>query len=362
MNTKIHHFREACVSLLLLALFSVPASSDTAPETDTLDRQKIEFIVQRVADEYEHQHFDKDVGRKISTELTGALKKGKYRKITSAKALAEQLTADIFTITHDLHAGVRLNSTSEPVLNPIFRKSGADLYRGADFERIDRLKGNIGYVKIQFFTLPEYFNKKSDAVMHILADTDALIIDLRDAYGGDLNSVAYFCSFFINQNKPSHLLTTHYRSRQSTELWTSEVSEHYSSNPIYILTSKSTFSGAEAFVYNLKALGRATIVGEKTAGGANGGFTQPIGNNLGVMIPAAETISTLTNSNWENSGITPHLVVTKEQAMNVAVADYLSKITSNNANVSWDKTLKAVQKDVEINGESALFLRYAEKP
>ncbi len=39
--------------------------------------------------------------------------------------------------------------------------------------------------------------------------------------------------------------------------------------PLYILTSKNTFSAAEAFTYSLKHLDKAVVVGEITKGGAN---------------------------------------------------------------------------------------------
>jgi C-terminal processing protease CtpA/Prc len=127
-----------------------------------------------------------------------------------------------------------------------------------------------------------------------------------------MKSVAYFRIFFYWPGQATSLFTTRYRSLEPTELWTSEAPEHYKNKPVYILTSKSTFSGAEAFAYTLKALKRATIIGEKTAGGANGELIQSIENNLIVMIPAAETISALTNSNWEHSGIAPDIVIAKE--------------------------------------------------
>jgi retinol-binding protein 3 len=41
--------------------------------------------------------------------------------------------------------------------------------------------------------------------------------------------------------------------------------------PLYVLISSGTFSGAEEFAYDLKALKRATIIGETTGGGANPG-------------------------------------------------------------------------------------------
>jgi len=44
---------------------------------------------------------------------------------------------------------------------------------------------------------------------------------------------------------------------------------------VYVLTSAVTFSGGEQLSYDLQQLGRATIVGETTRGGANPreGFT-----------------------------------------------------------------------------------------
>jgi hypothetical protein len=41
--------------------------------------------------------------------------------------------------------------------------------------------------------------------------------------------------------------------------------------PVYVLTSASTWSGAEQFSYDLKMLRRATLVGETTGGGAHAG-------------------------------------------------------------------------------------------
>ena len=55
--------------------------------------------------------------------------------------------------------------------------------------------------------------------------------------------------------------------------------------PVYALTSATTFSGGEQFGYDLQQLGRVTIVGERTRGGAHAreGFSvhpHPGGNHL----------------------------------------------------------------------------------
>src|SRR5262249_56046515 len=45
--------------------------------------------------------------------------------------------------------------------------------------------------------------------------------------------------------------------------------------PVYVLTSAATFSGGEQLGYDLQQLGRATVIGERTRGGAHAreGFT-----------------------------------------------------------------------------------------
>ncbi|WP_407809667.1 S41 family peptidase, partial [Staphylococcus aureus] len=45
--------------------------------------------------------------------------------------------------------------------------------------------------------------------------------------------------------------------------------------PVYILTGSTSCSSAEWFSYTMKKLGRATLIGERTAGGAHPVARQP---------------------------------------------------------------------------------------
>ena len=102
--------------------------------------------------------------------------------------------------------------------------------------------------------------------------------------------------------------------------------KRYLDKPVYVLTSKRTFSGAEEFTYNLKNLKRATIVGETTGGGANPGGTARLDDHFEVFVPSGRAISPITKTNWEGTGVTPDIAVPADQALQTAYLDALKKI------------------------------------
>jgi C-terminal processing protease CtpA/Prc len=167
--------------------------------------------------------------------------------------------------------------------------------------------------------------------MNELNDTDALIFDLRQNMGGDLEMVALMCSYLFGSD-PVHLNDMHWRvgnNFEVEEFWTQpEVDgERYGENkPVYVLTSHDTFSGGEEFAYNLQALGRATIVGETTGGGANPAQPFELAENFMVAIPHGTPVNPATKTNWEGAGVKPDIDVPKEKALETAQDAALEKI------------------------------------
>lgn len=75
------------------------------------------------------------------------------------------------------------------------------------------------------------------------------------------------------------------------------------SKPVYVLTGKQTFSAAEGFVYALKHLERATVVGEATGGGAYPSRALRLTEHFASSLPYASSVSPITGGgNWEGSG------------------------------------------------------------
>jgi C-terminal processing protease CtpA/Prc len=95
----------------------------------------------------------------------------------------------------------------------------------------------------------------------------------------------------------------------------------YPQKPVYVLTSKTTFSAAEEVAYDLKAARRATLVGETTRGGANpANRPVPLSYGLKVFIPNGRVEHPLTGTNWEGVGVAPDVAAPADQALSAAYA------------------------------------------
>ncbi|MBA2552497.1 MAG: hypothetical protein H0V10_02120, partial [Geodermatophilaceae bacterium] len=79
-----------------------------------------------------------------------------------------------------------------------------------------------------------------------------------------------------------------------------------SSRPYASTLDAAVFPGPpEALPYDLQQLGRATVVGERTRGGAHPRRGFRVHAHLEATIPVARAVSPISGSNWEGSGLTP---------------------------------------------------------
>jgi C-terminal processing protease CtpA/Prc len=155
--------------------------------------------------------------------------------------------------------------------------------------------------------------------MSKVADTDALIIDLRDNGGGQPAMVAYISSYLFDQR--THLNDIWDRRTDRTqEFWTRNVpgKKYGGTKPVFVLTARRTFSGAEEFSYNLKSLKRATIIGETTGGGAHPVSPHRINSHFTIGVPFARAINPITKTNWEGAGVAPDIKVPASDALETA--------------------------------------------
>src|SRR6185436_2315343 len=89
--------------------------------------------------------------------------------------------------------------------------------------------------------------------------------------------------------------------------------------PVYVLTSTRTQSAAEYFVYNLKMLKRATIVGETTAGHQHSGTFYRINDHFGMGIQdVAPPDNPYPVKGWEVIGVEPDVKVSSTDALAAA--------------------------------------------
>lgn len=258
--------------------------------------------------------------------------------------LAEALTRDLRSVSHDLHLGVRVDRSAQeaapegPTDDAERRERLAR--RGEDnfgFKDVRRLEGNVGYLELTGFTPAEIAGDAGVAAMNLLAGSRALIFDLRGNGGGSPTMIQLLSSYLFEE--PVHLNSFSIRRDDRTEqFWTQAhvEGEKMVDVPVFVLTSARTFSAAEEFAYNLKNLGRATLVGETTGGGAHPVERWAVqGFPLAMSLPYGRAVNPITGTNWEGTGVEPHHQVPAENALDVAHRLALEQIAASEDLEAW---------------------------
>jgi hypothetical protein len=344
--------------LLTIAPLAAAFAQDGPPPNQPVSAAQRHAVIQALAAQLKANYIFPDVAAKLGKALTAKEASGGYAGATTSDAFSEALSKDLREIGKDGHFVVELAPGIDP--RPIgpppvptaaevaeTRKDMQSMAYG--FQRIERLPGNVGYIELRGFGPTNAVGPAYTAAMQLMAGTDALILDLRRNGGGEPDSVAYLLSHFFAEGDERHLNDIYTRPIDSTrQYWTNpDVSVRYT-KPVYVLTSKRTFSGGEECAYDFQTQKRATLVGEVTGGGANPGDEIAIAEGYAAFIPTGRSINPVTHTNWEHVGVKPDIEVPAAQAQQTAYIAIL-------------RTLLATDKDKEHQEALTDLLGKAEK-
>lgn len=322
------------IAALATALVSASVlANDARPDLSSSDKSKLlESILKELNDRYVFP----DVAKRMTTDVHARIEKKEYESINDSVAFSEKLTADLQSVSHDKHLRIRYSpdpipvreQASEPTHEEIVERENYMKRINFAFERVERLPGNVGYIKLNNFFEPKLGEETVAAAMNFVANTDALIFDLRENGGGDPEMIALISSYLFG-DEPVHLNDLYWREgNRIEEFWTNPKilgKKYGATRDVYVLTSNYTFSGAEEFANNLKVLKRATIIGETTGGGANPGDEIRINDHFSVFIPTGRAVNPVTKTNWEGVGVEPDVKTTRERALKTAYLTALRK-------------------------------------
>ena len=307
------------------------AAQQRSPAIDATTRQQ---VIDGAIEHMLRGYIFEDVAQKMAAALRAHAKAGGYDAITSGAEFAALLTKHVQEVSKDKHLRILYNPAGIAGAQPPItdedrtRRAAAERRNNYGLHRVERLDGNIGYIELRGFSGSQEAGTAVAAAMNLVANTDALVFDLRRNGGGSPVTIGFISSYLFD--KQVHLNDFFVREtgrRQSFH--TSETVEgrkYGESKPVYILTSNRTFSAAEEFTYNLKHLKRAVIVGETTGGGAHPGGVRRITDHFGIWLPTGRAINPITGTNWEGVGIAPDIAVDPADALRAAHLDALKKI------------------------------------
>ncbi len=290
-------------------------------------------VVDRAASLLDSFYVFPDIAKRMGDSARARLARGDYDAYDSGLRFARRLTDDFAAIAHDKHLDVMFIASGLPAPRP---ESAAPAAPSADeiararrqmdesnceFEKVERLEGNVGYLKFDAFMDAELCAPTAAAAMTFLAGTRAMIIDLRQNGGGQPKMVALVTSYLFDKRTHINDLWTR-QTNKTEEFWTSDSvagRRFGGTKPVFVLTSARTFSGAEEFTNNLKVLKRATIVGETTGGGAHPVRGRRIDDHFMIGVPFARAINPITKTNWEGVGVEPDVKVPAGDALKTAL-------------------------------------------
>jgi len=326
--------------VLLCTLIIATQKFNYSQNARVIDQQTKAKTIEKLADMLEDYVYP-EIGEKVIHHLHLKLKDGNYDTIDSFENFGRTITKDMFSISNDKHLLIRydpeyvkeLINQTDLIKSKDFidQQKKASSQRNFGFKEVRVLPSNIGYIRFNEFEKIEFAAQKAHSVIAFVAETDALIIDLRNNNGGWGSMVQLLCSYFFDfQDELNNQVLFEKQITYQQELRQYRVlpdlpGKRILNIPIYILTSKQTYSAAEAFTSVLQQRKRAIIVGEQTRGGAHSTRGPEIlTSNYIVKMPVARVQNAITKNNWEGTGLKPDILVAKKDAVQTALINILN--------------------------------------
>ena len=309
-----------------------------------------------------------DVAKKIRDCLEANLKGGVYDEIDNAWKFALEINKVFQEIGNDRHLhflydplrakDIAMQNLSEDERKFIQeQRARAERQINFGFHEIKILEGNIGYLDLRRFCHTDNASETAVAAMSFLANSDAIIIDLRKNGGGEPEMSQLLSSYFLKGRTQLNYIQR--RSGGKIEqYWTIPhvPGKRLLDKDLYLLTSNQTFSCAEDFAYGLKCIGRAKIIGETTKGGAHLTDTLAFHGKFVLWLPTGRALNPISGENWEAVGVKPDVTTSAEDALDTAyrmALENLINTAKDKSEIAWLQLaldeLRAKLCPVEIN-------------
>lgn len=344
----------------ILAIATMASGIRAQEPAGVLDAATKQQVIDGAISHLRRAYIFEDVAERMAEALHAHAAKGAYEDIAKPREFAQTLTKHLQDVSRDKHLRIIYDAEgiprmSAPTPEDRARSLAAERRNNFGFHRVERLDGNVGYLDLRGFSSFPQVAEAAVPAMNFLANTDALIIDLRRNGGGSPRTIGLISSYLFDQ--VTHLNDFYVRETDRREQFFTKAEvegrRYGQRKPVYVLTSTRTFSAAEEFTYNLKHLERATIVGETTGGGAHPGGVRRITDQFGIWLPTGRAINPITGTNWEGEGIAPDHPVDPAEALPAAHILALRKLQESATDPRHRSELERALAALEGRGKSA---------
>ena len=295
-------------------------------------------IAEKLASELIENYVYPDQAKRYAAMLRANAAAGRYDS-GARHAVAELMSEDLMAVQRDGHLRV---SVAEPQAGASAEgerrppRNWPPLIQSAKW-----LAPGIAYIRFTaFMSTPEEVAAVRD-FMREHSSAQTMIFDLRNHHGGALGEMDEIFPYLFAAKTPLVTLemprstfdrqgspfgdaptleaskdarffraTHHALPGQATPLRNANV---------YLLISNRTASAGEHFSLAFKTTGRATLIGEPTAGANHFGGPTRLGEHFAAFMPIGRTFDIKTGKDWEGDGVAPDIAVDPKQALIVAL-------------------------------------------
>lgn len=328
--------------LSLLAVAALPPATVVA---QALDREAQREIVSHLDVALKQNYVFPDRIPAISAELS---KRIQSQPIDSQQ-FAESLTLGLIKASADLHFAVAFDPAGVAAERrakadgDVTTQAQRDGERAANFGFRDarRLDGGLTYVRFDFFADPQYGQEAAVGAMRFAEGAKGLIIDLRYNNGGVLEMAQFLMSYLYPAGKEQKFFD-YYTNDQGVRVERSQWSlpavpgQRSGDIPVVVLTGSTSFSAAEWMAFSLQRLGRATVIGERTSGGAHPVTSLPIDDRFMLQVPFGQIRDPVKGEDFEGVGVSPDIVLPASEALLAAQKLLLQdRAEAGDADAQW---------------------------
>jgi hypothetical protein len=351
------------LSLLSVLLLTSPASHSqiVGPgELPAIDAGTRAAIIDSITAVIDSIYVLEEPAKRIVAGLKKNLADGKYDDVNDPAEFANRLYEDAQSISHDGHFRIAAMMPLDPAIveadqdeDPADaeRQRRQQRARNYGFKAVEILPGGVGYIRFDQFSHGEDAFATAASAMNFVANSNAVIIDLRHNGGGSAAMIRFLCGYLFEEK--AHLINWDIRAENKTvQSYSADYvpGRRLPEQPVYVLTSGNTFSAAEEFTFDLKNLERATVVGDTTGGGGhtvNGYVFDFDGFRILIRLPYGRAYNPENNEGWEGVGVIPDIAVPSEQALEAAHATALRNLIDTEEDEAYKAGLEWALLDLD---------------
>ena len=328
-------------TVIALALASTAVSAQAPQQADAaaapapaFDAAEARSIVTKLASELEDNFVFPEKGKAYATELRSKLATGAYSKFPDGLAFADAVTRDLQAVHPDGHLRLHPPRPGAGGAGPAMRRERPEAIGKSGW-----IAPGVAYIAFNIFPGDEGTVAKLKQFLDTHADARTLIIDARTHGGGGLTEMDVMFPYFFAKRQTLVQMDTRIAVeqrrgnplddgptlvkvkgpegvvRRAHGVIPAASATGLRTAKIYLLTSERTASAAEHLSLSLKRTGRATLIGETTAGAGHYGGMVPVGGGYAAFIPVGRTFDPDTDKGWEGTGVKPDVDVPAERAL-----------------------------------------------